>query len=57
MIARIEGTVTLEDGRTAAFSIGPDGRQTWGCDAATAGAVVDALDAMEDAARDYLAEE
>lgn len=53
-IARLEGTVTLADGRTASFSISADGRQTWGCDTRTAGDVMDALDATADALADYL---
>lgn len=50
---RIEGAVTLSDGREVKFSIGPDlGWQQWGADQQTCGETVDLMDALAAAAGD-----
>lgn len=50
---RIEGTVTLSDGREVKFSIGADlGWQQWGATQETCGETVGLMDALATAAGD-----
>lgn len=48
-VSAVEGTITLDDGRTVQFLLTPEGSSRWGAEVATLWEAVEPCDAMQEA--------